>query len=886
MNIKLFKIIKIKKQILIGLLYVIILLGTGFWNQFYCNKNKNFLKFHGQSKYSPLTSNGLGFYGKVNSFLEKALLDTNNVKCEISNLDSFYKRLNFYYPTDTSDYLVSVEDIRLVGYKPKDKDDSAFYFNSEFKNFIEKQNKNLTNKYFKIKWNSAKTKIESVSIDTTIINFSLQNDNWKGIIKFKDPFLEKDTNLKYLITENNIIPIFKSNKNTNSFKGKETKQGVWFIIDPQIYKKYTLFEYEDMYNSVNKSPENKSDIYSLNFKSNDKNKKDIEFSLRLLNSGDKIFFQTNNIYIISLNGKGINVKSVEDTTFAIPNTFNTLNLKFCLRDGNKIPISYKILNSSPFIASKPQNEGITEQRVHIDTSFLDLFSLQQVRNLESNISSKDPIKEVTLSTNFILSKYLEKEIKVYVNELYNDSNYKKRSDDIFEMSVLLMDISTGEVVAAPFYSNVFEKNNIDEYAEQRNFNLIKHDIASTFKPLISFAACLKFKSLADFILLPEFTKINNNKYKILGYPTLKYGLDRKGNPNPLFWSDDKIINRIDFLSKSHDNYPIALTMLALTEKSDPAYNILTQGEFNNKTINDLYSLNDKNNTNRIHIIGNRIKFNEIANSSFITLLSNLYDVQTTIKEDNILTFDTIPWSKLNTIKNNFDALYPDIVSLGTEKFGNSNADSVDFKKFEGFVLGQADNQWSNLKLAEAYSRLLSKRKVVASFIKNNGDTFPNLFNNPTSLFGKVYDISVNEKDINVSWVKFMSDWREAVNNQSNKLLNTALTKFNEGVKNNEEVKNKNMYYFYCKTGTPQDNAGLTNTKVFKKNKDNIWRDEGVFVFGVTNKNIKIPKGIVGVVYIKHLSLNKINGGVQSSTARDFLNSEIYKKIMFYNQNRF
>ena len=68
--------------------------------------------------------------------------------------------------------------------------------------------------------------------------------------------------------------------------------------------------------------------------------------------------------------------------------------------------------------------------------------------------------------------------------------------------------------------------------------------------------------------------------------------------------------------------------------------------------------------------------------------------------------------------------------------------------------------------------------------------------------------------------------------------------------------------------------------------DQIWRDEGLFVFGITTTDTNYPKGVVGVVYIKHLSLANPGNGVESSTARDFLTPEIYKKIIFYNQNRF
>lgn len=879
MNRKLFEIEKRSKTPIIWIGVIAILLFLGFVYQFKFNKQDSFLKFHGQSDYSPLTENGKGFYGKVNAFLQEALKDTSNVDYDISNLDNVYNRLRFYYSTDTTDYLVSVDDIRLIGFTPKNKEEEIFYFNSDFKNIIEKQKRNLTQKYFNIEWNRTKTKIIGITIDTTLLNLSLQNDNWKGLIKFKDPFSEIDSTIKYLITENSIIPLFRSNKDSVDFYKYQQRE--WIAINPQQFKKYSINEYERMYDSLNLNNAESSKTIRLNYHANNDNQ---EFSLRILNTGDKVFLQTQAIDI-SVYGAKNNIRAVRDTTFAIPNSFENLKVVLRLRGHSDEIAPLYISNTSPFIASKPQNEGITGERLHIDTSYLDLFSLQQVREVETSISSKDNIDKVELSTNIILSKFLEQEIKNYVSGLYNNPYFCKRPDDVFEMSVCLMDIATGEIIATPYYSNEFEKNNIDELTEQRNFNLIKHDIGSTFKPLISFAAYLKYKSLSQFQLLPNTTQfIADTACTILGYRTLTYGLKKTTKvPNPLFWSNH-IVGRQEFLSKSHDNYPIALTMLALTEDKDPAYSLLTNDNLNNTAINNLYQVNG-NETSRIKQQNRRIIFNNISNSSFINLLSNLYSVEAESKDStyNIITYDTDSWSRLNTSKKNFYSLYPDIVYLGTERFGNANSNLSDFKKFQLFVLGQGDNHWTNLKLAEAYSRLLSKHKITATFIKNDSASFPYLFQNPNSLFhlgsNNHYQFNITTPEVETTWNSFMTDWRTAVQ-LPNPLLRTALNKFQSGVSNHED------YYFYCKTGTPQENDELTNSKVFKKGKNRIWRDEGLFVFGITNKDTNYPKGVVGVVYIKHLSLANPGNGVESSTARDFFTHDIYKKIMFYNQNRF
>jgi len=890
MNRKLFEIEKSSKTPIIWIGVIAISLLLGFVYQFKFNKQDSFLKFHGQSDYSPLTENGKGFYGKVNTYLQEALKDTSHTNYDIANLDSFYRRLKFYYPTDTADYLVSVDDIRLIEFEPdsNSKEQKAFYFNSDFRSIIEKQKRNLTQKYFNIKWDNTKTKIVGITIDTTLFNLSLQNDNWKGLVKFKDPFSKIDSNVKYLITENSIIPLFSSNADSADFKkNQQTRLGT---INLQNSKKYSISEYEKIYESLNQSNPKNSRTILLNYHASNDNK---EFSLRILNTGDKVFLQTQGVGI-SVYGAKNNVHAVHDTTLVIPNSFDNLKISLHPIVNLKKEIArLYISNISPFIASKPQNEGVTGERIHIDTSYLDLFSLQQVRQVETSISGKDNIDKVELSTNIVLSKYLEQEIKKYVSKLYSDSaTFRKSPEDVFEMSVCLMDIATGEIIATPYYSNEFEKNNIDELTEQRNFNLIKHDIGSTFKPLISFAAYLKYKSLSQFQLLPNTTRIiGDTDFTILGYHnTIKYGVDKKTKePNKLFWSYPYTINRKNFLSASHDNYPIALAMLALTEDNAPAYSLLTNTNLNNAAINNLYQVNG-NETSRIRQQDKRIIFNNISNSSFINLLSNLYSVEAETKDSkyNIITYDTDSWNRLKTSKKNFYSLYPDIVYLGTERFGNANSDSEDFTKFKLFVLGQGDNRWTNIKLAEAYSRLLSKHKVTTTFIRNDSASFPYLFLNPESLFhsreNARYEFNITTPEAETTWNSFMTDWREAVKLVTPTIGRNTLIKaykeFTTGVANHED------YYFYCKTGTPQEHDELTNTKVFKKGKDKIWTDEGLFVFGITNKDTNYPKGVVGVVYIKHLSLANPGNGVESSTARDFFTPDIYKKIMFYNQNRF
>ncbi|MDI9337667.1 MAG: hypothetical protein QM539_04485 [Alphaproteobacteria bacterium] len=875
-----------KKKIFIIFITFVIAIFVLFIYQIFNNNNKNFFKFKDKHQYSPLSENNNGFYGKVNYYLNQALLDTNNVKYDVSKLDNFYKRLKFYYPTDTSNYLISIEDIRLIDFipNPNDKTEQAFYVNSYFKNIIEKQNSNLSKKYFNFKWNKVKNKIIQIKIDTTLLNFSLLNESWKGTIKLNDPFKDIDRNVKYISSESFIIPIFSSDMPSIDFEHFETKDG-YYIIDANRRTNLSLDEMQNLFDS---STFKKDRPLLFNYTFNTGTSE--EYSLRFLNSKGKIYIKTQNIDIDFYDKQTKKSNTNDNKMLEIDSNFNLIKIHVKLRKEGSLTYNLYLSNISPLnIASKPINEGIAgSEFINIDKKYLDLFTSQQIHQIESGFSSKDSVKSIELSTNILLSKYLEEKIKKYIVDLENNSIYTKRKDDIFEMSICLMDIATGEIISTPFYSNEFDKNNQDELTEKRNFNLIKHDIASTFKPLLSFAASLKYPSLSQFELNGQHTKLDKDTGStILGYKTkLIYGLDKTINPpipNPLFWPIDKNnqpINRINFLGKSHDNYPITMAMLALTTNQDSsAYSTLINENLDNEKINNLYNLNGKES---VHIkydpLKKRIVFKDISNSKFIRLMANLYDVKA--KNDDAqqtyLTSENYMWEDLHKTSPDLYSLYADVVSLGTDQFGNANSDVSDFKKFERFVLGQGDNQWTNLKLAEAYSRVLSKRKVKANFLKNLHSSEPIIFKNLANF--------VNNNSAGVlenSWSKFLKDWRDAVINKEYSLLNTAYNNFRTAA----GINNINQFYFYCKTGTPQDNDEHSNNKVFKKGKQIIYWDEGVFAFGITNTNEISPSGIVGVVYIKHLSLQKINGGVSSTTARDFFQPDVFNKILFFNHNR-
>jgi len=894
MNKKLFEIRKIEWQhIMFGLLIAAVIIS--FFATYRCLQKNNFInKFHKDefdypiTQYKPLndTINNKGLYGKINFALDKALKEKGYIADKLT--DTTYmkdSRLLFFVP-QTENHIVDVREIRLIGFIP-DSTEIEFFHNSNFKRYLQKQKENLDKSYFIIEWKKEEypPRIKSIKIDNTLGDVPLLNNNWKGQIFLEDPFSQIDKNVVYLIKDNMPIPLFTSNFPIIEFCGAPTK---FIPVKIDEWKPNKTHEYQQWYNDMNNIVPSHSKVLRVEYN----NKNWVEF----LNKGDSIYLSNgtqDTIFMWINNHKQPIPRQVNG--YAFPRSFkNMVKLEI------KSTKEYIYLSKTPFsVASKSTNNGFAGKRINIKEEYCDLFTRQQLLQLESNLDTTS--QNIKLTTNIILSKILEDEIKDYVNKkLFPNKTTQKTKKDEFQMSICLMDISTGEVIAAPYYSNRFSDKKTVAETEIRNFNLVRHHIGSTFKPLLAFAAAAKYPSLSKFSLTNLVERTDD--CCLIGYKVPHYG---KGND--LFWNTYNSKSRINFLGHSHDNYPIALTMLALTENdSNPAdiilFNLLNAQKLDNEKINNLPKLLGNNDLTRIpnYYKKKEILFNEekvkakLEESSFANLLYNLYDIEMGSRDVNnwSLTADTMSWRYLkgNTLK--LYSLYPDKLNLQLDLINN-------FIDFENFVLGQGNNFWNNVKLAEAYSRLLSKKAVKATFLKGN-DSIPDLFKD-NGMFNHIshYDFKRTKQEIENAWISFMEDWREAVaqtkrddkKNPTHKggTLHEAYKKFKDSFKDNANDFNK--YHFYCKTGTPQKYNINEHSKRSKEDgtvylSETLWRDEGVFVFGITNKDDNNPKGIVGVIYIKRISDKKPTTSIEGATARDFLTDERFKKIMFYNKNRF
>lgn len=879
------------------ILILAILIGLGAVMLSLVLKNpKSFLAYHDKNEYRPLYDEGdaaKGFYGKVNYYLNEALKDVDSTlekKLTVSNLSKYYKRLDFFAPSDSLNYLKRNDEYRLIGFIPDSTkmEEVNFYYNSDFRRLIASQAKieNLTDRFFNIEFDKKNyPKISKISVDTTRLKMLLFNRVWDGHISLMDPIKEIDSGVLYCYGAKAPFPLFTESSISCETSNIYATRGI-------PADTFGFSEHIANYLANNRNRPDRVFPTKITY-DNNKN------SIWLLNTAHGLMVgndNQNSLQII-INDKDT-IKQTAAHCVKKAELVNGISMRVTSNDQTQK--YYYITPASPYqLASQPVNGSISGARFRIDSTDVGFSIWQKMMHLESVLQQSDSQRKVSLSLNVPLSRYLEQQIIRYVQQLKQDETIcDPGSNDIIEMSVCLMDVATGEVLADPFYGNYFSMDNLDEFTARRNFNLELHDVGSTFKPPLYFAAALKFPALGQFALSwqPPYTYSNDSSNtKILGYQSDLYGW-KKGEGGRLkeklkaFWSDNgPAIDRVNAIATSHDNYPITVALLSLVEQQDTSAFLVLSNEanFDNRKANNLQGLSGKNGLERIvntasyaNKLDNLIDLNK---SSYYQLLAHLYDVQV-LRNSTERVYDNRVIPFLSPTKVNF--LSPELTSIFDTAF--QGAKGYGFPSFRSDILGQGNNRWSNLKLVETYARILTFNKVYATYIEQNKEKvhFDDLCSNTI----KGYPYLLRDTAVmHNAWRSFKQDWQEAVKLEKYELLHKAYKSF---VQAKRQAQNScylpDGLEFYCKTGTPQEKK-VPN--MFQYGDTTVYVDEGLFAFGIVS-NAQHPKGITGVVYIKHLSrspIREVNGvakGVESSEARDFLTEGRIKNILLFTQKRY
>ncbi len=845
---------------------VILLISIFIYLLYFRNTKNSFLNYADQELYKPLNENGLGLIGKINRYLDSALTDTSLD----ANVDVFdkYKRLTITVPVDESD--ASFKDTRLVGFTPKTKEESDFYYNSQFHELVEKQQKDLSEQYFKIVYSDDKKRIQKITVDSLKLFTSIGNTAWKGTINFKDPTKDWDSDRKFIVCENTVIPLFTDHDESAGYKQIQLSN----VDENELLK-----------------PQNVLNAYwSYSHKLQISIPRKLYF--RIYQTSDSIIVTTNDTATkIILNNKPFD-------TIAFSKDLKTKDLIFNLQKNGNI-VSVIITSKSPYeLASQVANGAYAGNRININNDYSDLFSSQIINSLVLQLKDSDINKSYSLSYDAVQAKYYE---DIFKNDLIPNiqNQFGVDSNTSYEISLTLVDIANGEIITAPFYSSTFLNKSPKQLLATTNFNLRSsyYEVGSVFKPILACASVLNYPVLLKYKFREnhEFVPIDVDKkiYNVNGF-NIKWK-DMKTPTSVLNFSNCDTLNRFSalshFLAVSHDCYPIGMVMNTFVDASDnDAFSELTHHNIPDNLENVIRS---DSKVFYYDSSGKKLYIKNIQSSNLCKILQYVFGLPVVIQKDDNNYFPGINY------------IHPYQLLPEPSSLFSMDADQINEKQefsFEGdlrtWMWGQGELDLSLYNLSQAYARLISKKDISLNYMMHT--SVNSSFFTDADL-KDLLDLDADNGDSKTNaWDNFLAAWEDAQNyprptfQQSKDDFETARAYFPANLQGDALT-------VLFKTGTPANTVNALSilkedtSKNVKKDIIQIGKHDAGFIMCI--KNSLHPRGIVMAVHFSRRKLihNKTEGNnfimteqkfQGSDLMQKFLTQDVIKNIVRFNEKRF
>jgi len=844
-----------------------------------------------ESLYDPTSAldSDEGFVGKSDLLLRE-LLEVCDEKTDGTCLDSLnkkYKAFEFALPYgEEHKAYIEASDLRLVAVHPEYiKDDKLreFYYNSRLPQLLQRQNDHRSETFFRFTCRAKNENVQgtrpleitSIKVIPSMFKVALSKNPWTGSIYGASNCLFSDSGTVYLTYGNSVLPL----RNERSLNREKPIHFRAIMQDGSLLYNEEKIDYYKYYQEAF----NNNDLHSVRIGMREQIRGKDEADFRISYSHDSLLISHNTPITVVGGGKTKMYKSQDDGS--------ELSNKIAFHDGMKVLIyDHESRKLGEFIFQRNDPSRVLScliqsskgtSRFTISETQTDLFTQQLLSGLSRHLSNRDNVDKVNLTIDPLLSREFELDIERYLTQLRkkidNDPQKpKSQKKEQYDMSVTIMDMATGDVLATPFYTTLFDH---DDYPEAlrlttRNPSLSRRSVGSTFKPMVALAAVEASPSLLDLntasphrYSAPANWDAKDAKAVFFGRYTRPWA--RKSSSH---WAGCDFTS---FLSHSDDVYPVALTALAMTNvKVDATVTRLPlTGNMNFFEVgrDSLLKFKDARESGGI----------DLNNHPFTNWLAYLYN--TNYKKEyntDLNLFDQLFTDGLDTEQKNFglEGISPELTSLRLDRF----LDGDDFKqRLVPWVLGQGDNMWNSIKVAEAWCRMIGKYDVSASFIKRGQSSkFHSLIQE-----GAEYPSSVNGQrsinQINATWNEFLNKLQTA--QSSGSLLSSM----------NNKVKalhtNGHTLTLFSKTGTPD---AYIRYEFPLLGGNNRFVDVGMYAFGLVDNqalsNIKSNrqgKGIVCVVRITrsyecqvcrpgHQCKGCSNfWGIKSGDARDFFSRE-------------
>ncbi|MBP5385899.1 MAG: hypothetical protein J6Y97_00770 [Prevotella sp.] len=814
-----------------------------------------------------------GFVGKANLLLRELVADVDNSVSStcLDSLNRHYPALEFALPyAEAHKPYIEASDLRLVAIHPeriKDESLREFFFNSRLPQLLQRQGEQLDETYFRIRCRGVDSRVnhtrpievKSIELLPSMFKVALAKNPWTGIIMGAPNSLFCDSDAVFLTYGNSVLPLHNEPRLTrdnplqfHAVMGEGTLKGAHGDID-----------YYDYYLRTFKSDE----VHSINIDLREQENTRARADFMLCYSHDTLLVSHSTDLMVIGEGKAKMYRKPE-TGSQRPSSIPFVDgMKLLVYDDEERKLGEFVIQrqdpSSMLSCLVQSNMGTS--RFFIDPSQTDLFTQQMLRGLSRHLSNRDNVSRVDLSIDPLLSKEFEHEVTNYVHHLQDAigrGKPRRQTKEQYDMSVTIMDMATGQVLATPFYTSLFD---FDDYPEAmkmtvRNTSLSRRSVGSTFKPLVALPAVLSNPNLLDMNTASPHRYHWDGKSSDVDFFGRRTHLWAKKSST--HWSGCDFTT---FLSRSDDVYPVALAALAMTnERLDASVTTLPVDGTNN-----FFTLS---NGRTRYLMFRRAEDTQTINQRnryFTDWLSYLYN--TSYDNDYVNDLNLFKGlfvnDSLNMDQKHFglDEITPEYTDLRLDRF----YDGDDFHhRLVPWTLGQGDNMWNCIKVAEAWCRMVSKRQVNASFIKQRGDSLPSLIqagpDYPGSVFG---ERSVS--NINSTWNTFLDKLHDA--QQSGGLLSPMR---NRVVELNQ--REHTQLTLFSKTGTPDSYIRYEFPMLGGNNR---YVDIGMYSFALMDNEQyenrvqrNLPaKGVVCVVRItRSYQCNQCRPGRQCSACEDYL----------------
>lgn len=793
-----------------------------------------------------------GFVGKSNQLLSDLLLQVSSETqgtC-LDSLNKRYKALEFALPYgEEHKAYIEASDLRLVAIHPEYIEDAKmreFYYNSRLPQLLQRQSDQLSETYFRFTCHADQKRVDgirplevtSIKVIPSMFKVALSKNPWSGSILGTSNCLFSDSSTIYMTYGSTVLPL-RDERRLN----RENPADFQAIMQEGILLYgHQKIDYYDYYKKVFDTPETRAIRISMHDRRDSPDAAGFTISY---SHGSLIIAHNAPITVIG----GGKTRQYEAQT-----TGEKLSETIAFHDGMKVLVydaDSRKLGEFVFQRDDPSRvlsclvqSSKGASRFTISPTQTDLFTQQLLSGLSRHLSNRDNVARVELTVDPLLSREFETEIQRYLKELRKEINNdpkkpKSQKKEQYDMSVTIMDLHTGEVLATPFYTDLFDHADYPEALRMtiRNPSLSRRSIGSTFKPMVALAAVEASPTLLNMNTASPARYHADFKAK----PATAQFFGRRTHPwaekTGYHWGGCDFTT---FLSRSDDVYPVALAALAMTgERIDGA------------TVTRLPLSGSQN----FFEIGrdSLLKFKESSKDGSIDLLSHpftnwlsyLYNTnyEKEYTTDLNLFSQLFAGSDLDTDEKNFglEEISPELTSLRLDRF----LDGDDFKqRLVPWVLGQGDNMWNTIKVAEAWCRMIGKYDVSATFIKPRTTAFHSLIQE-----GPEYPASVSGQrssaQNNTTWNDFLDRLQAAQSRGS--LLAPMHTKVSQLSTPGHTLT------LFSKTGTPD---AYSRYEFPLLGGNNRYVDVGMYAFGLVDQssltNIRSNrqgKGIVCVVRI-------------------------------------